>query len=119
MNNSTTNTILGYCANPDCIDGKVNVGCAIDAPLITVDCPACKILGRAAIQAALSHAKKLNAETETVFTDSQGTWFGARFDNHPTTAAFELCATCLQADAHEDECPEGYHPLATFNRRAE
>lgn len=29
------------CANPNCIDGKLNVGCAIDAPLITTDCPEC------------------------------------------------------------------------------
>lgn len=69
------------------------------------------IVSDMAIRAALAHAKQLNAETETVFTDNQGTWFGARLDNHPTTAAFEMCGTCLQLDGHEDECPEGYHPL--------
>ena len=30
-----------HCANPNCIDGKVNIGCAVDAPLITIDCPEC------------------------------------------------------------------------------
>lgn len=32
---------LSYCMNPDCIDGKVNVGCSTDAPLITTNCPQC------------------------------------------------------------------------------
>lgn len=63
------------------------------------------------IRVALAHAKTLNAETETVFTDNQGTWYGARLDNHPTTPSFDVCQTCLQVDTHEDECPEGYHPL--------
>lgn len=39
---------------------------------------------------ALAHAKKLNPESETVFTDNQGTWYGARLDNHPTTDCFEI-----------------------------
>lgn len=29
------------CMNPDCIDGKVSVGCAIDKPLLTKNCPDC------------------------------------------------------------------------------
>lgn len=38
----------GYvpCPNPDCIEGKVSVGCAIDKPLISVDCVQCKGSGR-------------------------------------------------------------------------
>ena len=67
-------------------------------------------------QKALRHAVSLNAETETVFTDGQGTWFGARLDNHPTTAAFEVCRVCEQIDAHEEECPEGYHPVAAIRQ---
>lgn len=45
---------------------------------------------RQEIAVALAHAKKLNPESETVFTDNQGTWYGARLDNHPTTDCFEL-----------------------------
>lgn len=62
---------------------------------------------------ALEYAKTLDAQTETVFTDGQGTWYGARLDNHPTTGAFEVCPVCLQVNTHEDECGEGYQPLAT------
>lgn len=29
------------CMNPNCIDGKVSVGCAIDKPLLTTNCPDC------------------------------------------------------------------------------
>jgi hypothetical protein len=29
------------CSNPDCIGGKLAVGCSVGAPLITVDCPDC------------------------------------------------------------------------------
>jgi hypothetical protein len=28
-------------SNPNCIDGKISMGCAVDGPLLTVDCPDC------------------------------------------------------------------------------
>jgi hypothetical protein len=37
-----TTRVRSACLNPDCIEGKVNVGCSVDGPLITTDCPQCR-----------------------------------------------------------------------------
>lgn len=49
-----TTTPAAPCVNPNCIDGKVSVGCAINKPLLTVDCPECVRSKQGTVSAAPS-----------------------------------------------------------------
>jgi hypothetical protein len=57
---------------PDCVEGKITAGCAIDRPLISVDCGRCK--GTGALKSKTAGAPLSAAGDKTRFLSRSFTW---------------------------------------------